>query len=155
MKNKFIFVAFTILLFIIVNSFLVAKYQSGEIKGIKIAGQNIKVELALTDAEQAQGLSGRIKLAEGKGMLFVFSFPNKAPFWMKDMNFPIDIIWLAPSVSGDVSKAKIIYIKKSAKPEDYPDTYGPAEDAKYVLEVVSGFSEKNNLKVGDEVEFRY
>lgn len=119
--------------------------QTGEGSYVKIAGQNIKVELATTVALQTKGLSGRSGLEEGEGMLFVFETGGKFPFWMKDMNFSIDIIW----ISAD---KKVIYIKKDARPEDYPQSYGPAENAMYVLEVVSGFSEKNNLKIGDRVE---
>ncbi len=118
---------------------------------IKVAGQVIKVDLALTSEEQEQGLSGKKGLKPDEGMLFVFEQPGRYSFWMKDMNFPIDIIWLAPSdVEGIM---KVIYIKKDARPESYPEVYGPAVDTKYVLEVVSGFSEKNNLKTGDTVEF--
>jgi len=58
--------------------------------------------------------------------------------------FPIDIIWIN-------EYGNVVYIKKDAKPELYPETYGPGPndgEAKFVLEVVSGFSDKNNLKVG-------
>lgn len=116
-------------------------------KYIKIAGQDIKVELAVTTEEQNQGLSGRAELGEEEGMLFVFNKPGKYPFWMKDMNFPIDIIWLD-------SDLRVVYIKKDARPESYPEAFGPDQDSKYVLEVVSGFSDKNGLKIGDIAEFR-
>ncbi len=126
------------------------------VKYLKIAGQNIKVDLALTPEQQAKGLSGRSRLPEGEGMLFVFPRPGKYLFWMKDMKFAIDIIWLAETPrlveegagGGDL---KIVYIKRDARPEDYPDTYQPDTDAKYVLEVSSGFSDRNNLKIGDRV----
>ena len=114
---------------------------------VKIGGQSIKVEIALTAEEQTKGLSGRSGLKENEGMLFVFAQPDKYFFWMKDMNFAIDIIWIGEN-------GKIIYIKKDARPESYPETYGPLGTSKYVLEVVSGFSEKNNLQIGDRVEFQ-
>jgi uncharacterized protein len=120
---------------------------SGEcVHFVKIAGQNVKVELALTPKEQEKGLSGRENLADDAGMLFVFKNPGKYSFWMKDMNFPIDIIWLNENF-------KVIYIKKNAEPSSYPDSFGSGVDSKYVLEVNSGFSEKNNLKEGDLVKF--
>jgi uncharacterized protein len=126
-----------------------------DIKYVKIAGQNIKVDLALDSVTQAQGLSGRSGLSENSGMLFIFDKSGKYYFWMKGMNFPIDMIWLAPSEGGDTKNAKIIYIKKNATPEAYPETYGPDVNTKYVLEVASGFSDKNNLKEGDSIEFTY
>jgi uncharacterized membrane protein (UPF0127 family) len=52
----------------------------------------------------------------------------------------------------------VIYIKKDAAPESYPESFGPGQngsDAKYVLEIASGFSDKNNLKIGDSVRFTY
>jgi uncharacterized membrane protein (UPF0127 family) len=83
-------------------------------------------------------------------MLFVFENPDDYFFWMKDMNFSIDMIWIGED-------RKIVYIKKDAKPEDYLKSFGPPEDnpAKYVLEVVSGFSDTHDLQEGDEVEFIY
>ena len=161
MKNNFIFSVLIIIVFFLGGFFLItelAKNHTPEnIKYVKIAGQNIKVDLALTNGEQELGLSGRKSLNENEGMLFVFNLPGKYPFWMKDMNFPIDIIWLAPPEAG-VGSAKVVYIKKNALPELYPETYGPGENdenAKYVLEVMAGFSDKNNLKIGDSVTFSY
>ncbi len=125
--------------------------EAKEIKYVMLGEKKIKVELALTKEDQAQGLSGRISLKENEGMLFVFDKPGEHNFWMKDMKFPIDIIWI------DENFNMVIYIKKDARPGSYPETYGPSSDsienAKYVLEVPSGFAEKNNLKIGDRVGF--
>ena len=134
-------VVFFILLFVIPK-------EHRNIKAIQIMGQNIRVNLATTDAAREQGLSGRENLKEDEGMLFVFDYPDKYSFWMKDMNFPIDMIWIGEN-------KEIIYIKKNARPESFPESYGPTADSKYVLEIVSGLSSKNNLKEGDKVEFKY
>ena len=118
------------------------------IKNIKIAGQEIGVELASTTTEQNKGLSGRSELLENSGMLFVFAEPGEHSFWMKDMNFPIDIVWIS-------SDMKVVYIKKNATPETYPEAFTPDVDAKYVLEISAGFSDKNGLKAGDDALFTY
>ena len=120
--------------------------KASDIKYVKIAGITLKVDLALTAQAQEQGLSGRNNLQEDEGMLFVFDHADKYPFWMKDMNFPIDIIWIGEDM-------QVVYIEKNAEPASYPETFAPSQNAKYVLEVVSSFSQKNNLKEGDEVEF--
>ena len=112
---------------------------------ITIAGQNISVDLAITAAEQSQGLSGREGLAENEGMLFIFDKPARHSFWMKDMQFAIDIIWLDDNM-------QVVYIKKDARPELYPETYGPDGNSKYVLEVVSGFADKHALQIGERME---
>lgn len=157
MKNKkkifFSFVIVTIFLligFFLINHSVKKPILStpANIKYLEIGGQRVKVDLALTSAEHTQGLSGRKELTLNEGMLFVFNKPDKYLFWMKDMNFPIDIIWISEDM-------RIVYIKKDARPELYPETYGPNVDAKYVLEVMNGFSDINNLREGDSVKFIY
>ena len=115
-------------------------------KQIKLAGVNLTVDLATDDATREQGLSARNNLSEDQGMLFIFDTPGHYAFWMKDMNFPIDMIWIDQNL-------KVVYIQKDAEPSSYPNLFTPKVNAKYVLEVFSGFSEKNNLKIGDSVQF--
>ncbi len=160
MKNNFFI--FIVIIFFAITAYIVFFGQYGKapnnqeivennnyvIKYITIAERKVKVDLATTPEAHAQGLSGRKELKENEGMLFVFDKPGKYSFWMKDMNFPIDIIW----VSEDF---KVVYIKKDARPELYPETYAPKDNAKYVLEVVSGFSDKNNLKEGGMVSLSF
>ena len=152
MERKNILAYIIVIIFFVLAFFLISHPLGGPnietIKHVKIAGQSVRIDLALTDVELARGLSGRTELADGEGMLFVFNRPSKYLFWMKGMNFPIDIIWIGENMN-------VIYIKKDARPEFYPDTYGPDTNAKYVLEVASGFSEKYNLQTGERVEFLY
>lgn len=129
-----------------VNDIKYVKIADNSIEYVKIGGVTLKVDLATTPKEQEQGLSGRISLGSDEGMLFIFPEPSLNYFWMKDMNFPIDMIWIGEN-------QKIIYIKKNALPESFPDTYGPQKNSKYILEVNANFCEKNNLKENDSVEF--
>lgn len=147
MKNYIIGI-FGLVIFIFLSYHFWTAVNFDNIKYVKIGGQEIEVELALTTEKQSEGLSGRSELLENSGMLFVFDKPGKYNFWMKDMNFAINIIWISEDM-------KVVYIKKDATPLSYPEIFSPDVDAKYVLEVVSGFSEKNNLKVGDSVEFLF
>lgn len=121
----------------------------------EVGGQIIKVDVARTEAEQNKGLSGRPSMAEDEGMLFVFAHPGRHPFWMKDMNFPIDIIWLMPADDGDHSILTVVFIKHDARPESYPEIIDPEMNAQYVLEIASGVAKKNNLKVGDSIFVTY
>ena len=144
---KKIFYLVIVIFFIACFLFLPKKnIQTDAIQYIKIAGQTVKVDLALTPGAQEQGLSERTSLEENKGMLFVFSKPARYSFWMKDMNFPLDMIWINENL-------QVIYIAKDADPSSYPGTFSPSSDAKYVLEVNADFLEKNNLKEGDTVQF--
>ncbi len=146
-KNLTPFIA--VIVFLIIGLFLIKQpvknFAPENIKFVNIAGQNIQVDLALTPEIQAQGLSGRKSLEKNSGMLFIFNYPDKYAFWMKDMNFAIDIVWISEDM-------KVVYIKENALPSSYPETYEPEKPAKYILEVVSGFSQKNNLKIGDDVK---
>ncbi len=139
-KKKIIF-----LIIVVVGAFFLL--SSNNLRYVKINGVTLKVSLALTERAQERGLSGRESLEENEGMLFVFSQPiARNFFWMKEMNFPLDMIWFG-------ADKKVVYIKKNATPESYPESFGPNEETKYVLEVISGFSDKYNLKEGDLLEF--
>lgn len=112
-----------------------------------IIGEKIvQIEIAEKNSERIRGLSGRESLSSDEGMLFVFSILDKHSFWMKDMNFSIDIAWLDENF-------EIIYIEDEVLPESYPETFGPSVQSLYVLEVVSNFFKENEIKVGDVLVF--
>ncbi|MGB6881980.1 MAG: DUF192 domain-containing protein, partial [Microgenomates group bacterium] len=103
-----------------------------------------------TEIQRRQGLSGKENLPEGEGMLFIFESKNiQPPFWMKDMKFAIDIIW--------IDDDKIVQIDKDIQPPEPGASdnklvlYTPNQPIDYVLEVNAGFSEENKIKVGDSV----
>jgi uncharacterized membrane protein (UPF0127 family) len=124
------------------------KNLNKNIKVVQIGGQNIYVDVAYSSLDQQRGLGGKQEIGANQGMLFVFDRPGKYIFWMKDMNFPIDIIWIDKNL-------KIVYIKKDARPELFPETYEPSVNSSYVIEVKSGFSDTFNVKTGDNVSFIY
>jgi uncharacterized membrane protein (UPF0127 family) len=116
---------------------------------VKIKDLVIHVDLAITPDEQAKGLSIKTALNDSEGMLFPFETPGDYSFWMKDMKFPIDIIWID-------SNNKIIHIEKNLQPCVFfilCPSYSPHANSKYVLEVNSNFTSKNNITVGDNVYF--
>lgn len=120
----------------------------------KVGGQNLQIEIADTPEKMAAGLSGRPSLNSNQGMLFDFKNQKVFPqFWMKDMNFNLDLIWIAdgkivgitPNVPAPV-KDQGSKIKDAAVP-----SYSPPKPVDQVLEVNAGWSEKNNIEVGEEV----
>ena len=140
---------FTILIIVFFTLFLSAMFNksiSADKIDLKINGKEIKAEIADNDEKRNTGLSGRKSLEKNDGMLFVFQLPSKYSFWMKDMRFPLDIIWI------DENK-KIIAISENISPETYPASFSPSEPVKYVLEVNAGWSETNEVGVGDVLEF--
>lgn len=116
---------------------------------VKIKSKIIKVEIADEFKEQIQGLSDRKNLCPECGMLFIFNNKQERTFWMKNMNFPIDIIWLNDKIITNISHN---LPPEGDKPENL---YKSSSNVNYVLEVNSGFSEKNNIKTGDRVIFNF
>lgn len=119
-------------------------------KSVELNGNKIKLEIADSPEELEKGLSGREKLDQDKGMLFVFEKPGRYSFWMKDMNFPLDIIYLSDS--------KVVTIHKNIPPlKDETNAnnqilYEPTEPADKVIEINAGLADKYKLKVGDSVK---
>jgi uncharacterized membrane protein (UPF0127 family) len=111
---------------------------------IKTGDAEIKADIADTPAKQTLGLSGRKNLMQNEGMIFDFDRPDLWGIWMKDMNFPIDIVWID-------SNFKIVGIKENATPDSYPQIFYPKEKSSYVLEVNAGFAKNNNFKIGDSI----
>ncbi|HKB88836.1 MAG TPA: DUF192 domain-containing protein [Patescibacteria group bacterium] len=119
-------------------------------KSMTVGSKTIQVEVVNTEQTREKGLGGRSSLGTDNGMLFVFDTKPVTPtFWMKDMLIPLDMIW--------ISDSKIVKIDKHVpnQPANTPDEklpiYTPGRAVDYVLEVNSGFSDSNNIKVGDSV----
>lgn len=112
-----------------------------------VNGTTVSVEIADSQAEQVQGLSGHEPLAKNEGMFFVFPQKEIQGFWMKDMLFPIDIIW----IDGDMVAGS----QQDAQLEDPVHTiyYSPVPVDR-VLEVSAGFVAQNQVKVGDVLDVR-
>ena len=103
---------------------------------------DLELEVADTELEHWQGLSGRPYLPAGSGMIFVFDKPFQPSFWMKDMQFPLDFIWMDENF-------RIVDLTPDVAPESYPTIFKPSEPVQYVLEVNAGFAEREELKIGD------
>lgn len=117
-------------------------------ESLVVNGKEISVEIADSEEERKQGLSGRTSLGKESGLLFVFDPPKKPSFWMKDMNFPIDIIW--------ISDLTVIGIEKNVAPEPGVDDqnlrlYFPPDNVNYVLEINAGEADQYNIKIGDSI----
>lgn len=118
-----------------------------DLKSVTLNGQTIRVTVADTPETRDQGLSGRESIAPDQGMFFVFPEAGYYSFWMKDMLFPIDILWL--SYDG-----RVVYIVENATPESYPNTFTSSDvPARYVLELSAGFVKQYTVNLGDKVYF--
>lgn len=156
MKKVYLFagiVVITVILVLIFDHYPLRKNGEGEIKGskinysqIKIKDKKIKAEVADNLELRLKGFSGRKSLCSNCGMLFVFEKADIYPFWMREMNFPLDIVW--------IKDKKIVEIAGSAPTPATAGqimSYTPKTVADLVLELNAGFCEKYNIKIGDEV----
>lgn len=117
---------------------------------VTVGEHTIAVALADDAAERHQGLSGCNSMPADKGMYFVFQEPNSTAFWMKDMHFPLDIIWIADGkVTGVVENA----------PAPSPDVdlktlpqYASPGSVDAVLELNAGKAKEYGLERGTPVD---
>lgn len=109
----------------------------------------VTVEVARTETEKVQGLSGRDRLAPDRGMLFVYEAPARPLIWMRGMRFPLDILWIRDGRVVDLVRGA-----KAPAPGEAPQEFAPCEDIQYVLEVAAGFVDRHGIAVGDQVETR-
>lgn len=124
------------------NSSAPAHYQENSL--IYVGGVQIPVEVADDNEERSQGLSNREALNEGTGLLFVFDVPGSYGFWMREMRFPIDIIWINEDW-------QVVGVEKGVAPGTFPQTFNPPSPVKYVLELNSGEATKLGIDVGSVV----
>jgi uncharacterized protein len=154
---KKILLTFALLLIVVGATFLTQNYlKSGETLSflkksptVTISGQSFKVTVATSQLEREIGLSKTKQLLQDQGMIFLFDKPDYYSFWMKNMKFPIDIIYIKSDT--------IVTIKENAQPPksniESPIIYTPTEPANRVLEISAGLAEKYKFKKGDKVTY--
>ncbi len=113
---------------------------------VQIDGNTIHAAIADTPALQELGLGDRDGLPVGEGMLFVFNVDKEYAFWMKDMHFSIDMVWISASKN-------IVYMAQDVSPATYPEDFVPTSPARYVLELPAGYAQVHGFKVGDVAIF--
>lgn len=113
---------------------------------IQIKDQRLDVWISKNEEERRRGLSNLDSIGDNEGMLFIFQEEVEPLFWMKDMNFPIDIIWIN-------SEKEIVEITERIYPETYPQTFSPPTSVKYVIEVNAGWCAENKIEKGDKLYY--
>jgi uncharacterized membrane protein (UPF0127 family) len=113
---------------------------------VSFGDTHIRAEIAGSTLSRARGLSYRDELLDGRGMLFTFGAASRHTFWMKGMNFSIDIVWLRND--------KVVDITPNVDPQrgammTLLKTYSPKVPADDVLELPAGYAAAHNIRVGD------
>jgi hypothetical protein len=148
-KNKILAGLLIVLLVGLGGFFYYHAGQTPDLKKITIGHQSLWVELAVSQAAQAKGLSGRDNLPQNQGMLFVFAAKGQPNFWMKEMRFPLDFIWLADG--------RVVEIAENIEPpppglaDKDLALYRPGVMVNQVLEVNAGWAKEHGIKLGDKL----
>lgn len=137
-KNK-LNILCLLLILMVSGFFMLTKKQS---KKIVIGNTTFFAETVSRGNDLEKGLGQRDNLCEFCGMLFEFPVAKRHSFWMKDMKFPLDIIW--------INNKQIVYVEKNVSP-NFKGVMSPIEDSNEVLEINAGSCEKYGIKVGDTV----
>jgi len=111
---------------------------------VMIGSTSVRASVANTLAERIKGLSGTPFLPDNVVKLFVFGVYGTHEIWMKDMNYPIDIIWAD-------KEGIIVHIEQKIPPETFPKSFGSPTPAWYVVETATGFVSANNISLGDKI----
>lgn len=144
--NKIIIGFIAILL--LFSGFILLQINASKPKSkITIDKHTFMVELETTPQQQQQGLSGRVSLPQNQGMLFIFKTSNRYPFWMKDMKFPLDMIFINNNKIVDI----IPNIPTPKNGETNLPIYTPSAPDNQTLEINAGLAKKYGFKKGDTV----
>lgn len=125
MKKTVIYIFFLLIL-----SILVLNYKNKE-NTIKTPNKIYKVLISNTEQKRMTGLSNTKNLNKDTVMLFIFEKPDIYGIWMKDMLYPIDIVYLD-------DKMNVVSFFDNVKPSSYPEIFYPEEKSKYIIEMNAG-----------------
>ncbi|HVZ12396.1 MAG TPA: DUF192 domain-containing protein [Patescibacteria group bacterium] len=112
-----------------------------------VNGTKLNLLVAKSDQDRVKGLSGRKSLDKNQGMIFIFDHKDKYGFWMKDMLFPIDIIY--------IDTDHVVYVVRNAPAGGQLanlTVYRPDDPANYVLEVNAGIADKLKIQKGTTIK---
>lgn len=140
------FVSFILFEISIQKDKTLSKGQSEITIPVYIGQKQFNAIVADTPASKTKGLGDRDSIPKDTVMLFVFDTPAQYEFWMKDMRFAIDIIWVGEN-------RQVVFEKKNVLPSSFPEIFTPLSPAKYVLEANAGFAEENDIKIGSLISF--
>lgn len=151
---KKVLLLYGLLVIVLIGFFLfrgekIPNFGFGTSATAKLNNKTYKLILAKTSQDQIKGLSGRDSLPKDTGMLFVFKDKGIYPFWMKNMKFPIDIIFINDNEITDIFENAPI--PTAGQKDADLQKYKPSQDVNYVLELNANESSILGIKKGDKI----
>lgn len=141
-----VFKIITIIIILSIISFIFINKVGNGYYMVEINNIEFKVKIADNVLEQKIGLMDTIELEEREGMLFIFPDKKERSFWMKNMNFPIDLLWIKDNT--------IVGIEKNMIPDNGIKHYNSIEEVNMVLELNSGSIDKYNLNINNIINIK-
>jgi len=141
MKNRLLIISF---LFLAIA--LILFWQKKESDLAQIGKQKIKIEVVKTQADAIRGLSGRESLCSNCGMLFLLQRSDRQVFWMKEMQFDLDFVWLDSDRVVKLNE-NVSHLKGEG------EKIIPGVMADKVLEINAGKISEWGIKIGDQISF--
>lgn len=120
-------------------------------KTVVIGSKEYQVVVADTPEKREKGLSGTDQIPD-KGMLFHFEEAGIYPFWMKDMKYDLDFIWIADDKVVEITP-NVPHPNADSEPSALP-VYASTKPVTMMLEVAAGFAEQEGIMVGDAVSLK-
>lgn len=139
---SFIIIISAVILALWYVSIHVYSFHGNKIEKITINNKTFYAEVVSSSDKMQKGLGGRNSLCQSCAMLFEFPQTGRYTFWMKDMHFPLDIIWILDG--------KVVYLEKNVL-ENFSGVITPPVDADQVLEINVGNVDKFDIKIGDKI----
>lgn len=132
--------------FLLILSILVLNYKNTE-NTIKTPNKIYKVLISNTDQKRMTGLSNTKNLNKDTVMLFIFEKPDMYGIWMKDMLYPIDIVYLD-------NEMNVVSFFDNVKPSSYPEIFYPEEKSRYIIEMNAGQRLESGLYKNTKVYYK-
>ena len=99
------------------------------------------IDFAISSKEQELGLMFE---KDSKILVFLYTQPKTRKFWMKNCNFPLDIVFIKSN--------KIIAIEKGESNTE--NLIGPDKESDFVIEFPFGYCKENDLAIGKSIKLK-
>ena len=109
----------------------------------------LNIEIADEDAKRSKGLGYRQSLATNSGMLFLHDESRQYTYWMKGMQFPIDIMWIQDDTILNITEKAMPPVEGQS--DDTLVRYPSQVNVNRVLETNAGFVSEYNIQKGDKI----
>lgn len=148
-NRSIFFISFLAIIIFIAMGLRLSDFLNERTVTIKIAGIGYEFVVPTSEKMRIRGLSYRDSMGPYEGMYFIFDRVGINRMVMREMRFPLDMVWLNGSTITDLAEN---LAPEPGRPEKELTIYSNKTPGTGVMELPAGFIKKYGLKVGDKVE---